>query len=339
MDYQLMRVAEETQKITQLGYYEIDNVTIKLIKKNNKPFATVKTFSPKDNSKIYYECPHPATREKKEKMAKIIVVDSDSFEAAREMDNPLVMNFASATHKGGGFLTGAHSQEESLCRCSTLYASLTSAEAQAYYDYNRSLKSPMYSDYLLLSSNVCVFRDAELRLLKNPYNVAVGTIPAPNLRSREHNVDKNELTRIMLWRIRHYLAVAVKEGYKNLVLGAWGCGAFRHDANDVAGYFHKVLVDEGFAAFFDEIKFAITKSPYNLRAFENVFAKDKHVDYFMLRKKENREIIEHLQAVESIVAQKCDRCENVYSCLGCNFAELKQDIKHAREIVMIQGYL
>jgi uncharacterized protein (TIGR02452 family) len=341
MDYKLMKVAEETQKITQLGCYEIDNNNIKLIKKNNKSFATVQAFSPNDSSKFYYEYSQPKIREEKENMAKILVVDSDSFDAARDMENPLVMNFASATHKGGGFLTGAHAQEESLCRCSTLYASLTSVEAQAYYDYNMSLKSPMYSDYLLLSPNVCVFRDAELRLLKNPYNVAVGTIPAPNLRSIGHNVDKNELTRIMLWRIRHYLAVAVKYGYRNLVLGAWGCGAFRHDANDVAGYFYKVLVDEGFAALFDEIKFAIIKSAYNLQAFENVFANNannKYVDYSKLRKMENREIIEHLQAIEVIVDQKCGRCENVYSCLGCNFAEFKQDIKHAREMVMIKEY-
>ena len=338
MDYRLMRIAEETQRITQVGSYEIGKSTIYLSKKDNQLFTEAYAFSPKDVSKIYYEYSQPAVREKKENMARIEVVDSDSFEAARDMDNPLVMNFASATHKGGGFLTGAHAQEESLCRCSTLYASLTSTKAQVYYDYNRGLQSPMHSDYMLVSPNVCVFRDSELQLLERPYTVAVGTIPAPNLRNIGHAVDKNELTRIMLWRIRHYLAVAVKEGYRNLVLGAWGCGAFRHDPYDVAGYFRKVLVDEGFAALFDEIRFAIIKSPYNLRAFGDVLVKNQHTDYMLLRKNENREILEHLRAIEQIVRQKCGRCEAVHSCLGCNFAELRQDIDHARKMVMIQEH-
>ena len=177
-----------------------------------------------------------------------------------------------------------------------------------------------------------------MQLLERPYTVAVGTIPAPNLRNIGHAVDKNELTRIMLWRIRHYLAVAVKEGYRNLVLGAWGCGAFRHAPYDVAGYFRKVLVDEGFAALFDEIRFAIIKSPYNFKAFKDVLVKNQHTDYMLLRKNENREILEHLRAIEQIVRQKCGRCEAVHSCLGCNFAELRQDIDHARKMVLIQEH-
>lgn len=58
----------------------------------------------------------------------------------------------------------------------------------------------------------------------------------------------------------------------------------------------------------------------------------------LLRKNENREILEHLRAIEQIVRQKCGRCEAVHSCLGCNFAELRQDIDHARKMVMIQEH-
>ena len=38
----------------------------------------------------------------------------------------------------------------------------------------------------------------------------------------------------MLRRIRIMLRIAVQKDYKNLVLGAWGCGAFGNDANAVA---------------------------------------------------------------------------------------------------------
>ena len=32
-------------------------------------------------------------------------------------------------------------------------------------------------------------------------------------------------------------------GYRNLVLGAWGCGAFGHDTETVAGYFYKLFFE------------------------------------------------------------------------------------------------
>ena len=57
---------------------------------------------------------------RQEKMCKISVVNMDSYQAGRQYENALVMNFANAHNPGGGFLLGATAQEESLCRCSTL---------------------------------------------------------------------------------------------------------------------------------------------------------------------------------------------------------------------------
>lgn len=99
-------------------------------------------------------------------MCKVSVINADSFQAARQYENPLVMNFANAHNPGGGFKLGANAQEEALCRCSTLYASITSKEASKMYLYNNTHLSTVESDYMLYSPDVCVFRDEQYELLE-----------------------------------------------------------------------------------------------------------------------------------------------------------------------------
>ena len=69
------------------------------------------------------------------------------------------------------------------------------------------------------------------------------------------------------------LAAAAKYGYKTLVLGAWGCGAFGNKPKDVAEYFRQVIIDEGYGKGFDEICFAIygREDGNNITNFRNVF--------------------------------------------------------------------
>ncbi|WP_407399868.1 TIGR02452 family protein [Treponema sp.] len=51
--------------------------------------------------------------------------------------------------------------------------------------------------------------------------------------------------------------MAKENKYRNLVLGAWGCGAFHNKPENVAEYFRTVLIDEFYAQYFDEICFAV----------------------------------------------------------------------------------
>lgn len=73
--------------------------------------------------------------------------------------------------------------------------------------------------------------------------------------------------------MRIMFRIAAKHGHRNLILGAWGCGAFGNNPNDVASDFKTVLVDEHYGKFFDEVCFAVygCASSANVRAFYAVF--------------------------------------------------------------------
>ena len=75
-------------------------------------------------------------------------------------------------------------------------------------------------------------------------------------------------------RIYRVLAIARAFGYTSLVLGAWGCGAFRNDPHRTAADFRAAITGEFYGAFSD-IVFAITDwSPERrfLGPFRDVFA-------------------------------------------------------------------
>jgi uncharacterized protein (TIGR02452 family) len=68
-----------------------------------------------------------------------------------------VLNFASARHPGGGYLTGAKAQEEDLCRKTLLYWCLLAAPD--YYAAHERARDPFYSHRLIYSPAVPVIRD------------------------------------------------------------------------------------------------------------------------------------------------------------------------------------
>ena len=60
----------------------------------------------------------------------------------------------------------------------------------------------------------------------------------------------------MAGRVEKLLAFAVTEGYRDLLLGAWGCGVFRNDPGQIAGLFADAL-DAEVGACFDRVTFAV----------------------------------------------------------------------------------
>lgn len=60
----------------------------------------------------------------------------------------------------------------------------------------------------------------------------------------------------MLNRAEKVLSIAVENGNKNIVLGAWGCGVFRNSVYDIAEIFKILLFDKNYISLFDNVIFA-----------------------------------------------------------------------------------
>lgn len=191
---------------------------------------------------------------------RITVVNGTSLASARAMAarglTPLVLNFASAKNPGGGFLNGARAQEESLARSSALYPCL---QKSGMYAHHRANGDCMYSDWMIHSPSVPVYRDDDSgALLEEPYDCHFLTTPAPNagvVLAREPD-RRDEVNRVMRARVARALAVCANEGHRHLVLGAWGCGVFANEPAVVARAFGAEL-DGTYAGAFDEVVFAV----------------------------------------------------------------------------------
>ena len=269
MDFkeQNRRIARETLLITEQGFYLKDGERVDLVGEN---FDEAVVVLPEDSTEFEKHLPQRS----EDSSSSISITNEDSFSAARELGgNCLVMNFANAHYPGGGFLNGANAQEEALCRESTLYNSLASDKAADMYGYNNRHRNPCKYNAMILSPNVCVFRDIKDEFLAEPFLTSVVTVPALNKNGGAKNIPQNIIDDVMLSRLRNMFATAVHYGYKNLVLGAWGCGAFGHNPETVADYFYSLLIDEAFGAYFDKIIFAILDrgAKKNLKTFQAVF--------------------------------------------------------------------
>lgn len=258
-------IAKETLKIINEKKYCLKEKEIRLPEMD---YSSVQVYTPESGEKLQKNRMEPV----KFNDFKITVTSEDSFQAASAFDNAAVMNFANAHHPGGGFMLGANAQEESLCRCSTLIASITSDKAAEMYRYNNLHINDVESDYMLYSK-VCVFRNEKYELLSEPFTAGVLTVPAPNRNGFAVLTSLKRIDETMMRRIRIMLLIAAKNGHESVVLGAWGCGAFRNNPSRVAECFRKVLIDECYAAYFKNICFAIfgRADSRNITAFKECF--------------------------------------------------------------------
>ncbi|KAJ7031657.1 hypothetical protein C8F04DRAFT_1110204 [Mycena alexandri] len=205
---------------------------------------------------------------------KISVVEGDTLEVAYPMcidggSSVAVLSMASELRPGGGFLSGANSQEESLCMRTTLYASLQ----EGFY------RLPELG--CVYTEDVCVFRGTYGNTSRtaipstnvNPTAewwfvdvISCAAVRGPDVDEHENYTDAAQRD-LMREKVKCIFCAAVGQGCRRLVLGAFGCGAFGNPPTEVAQLFRRVLLGRDgsgvgnkggeFVGCFDEVTFAI----------------------------------------------------------------------------------
>ncbi|WP_045687267.1 TIGR02452 family protein [Hymenobacter sp. AT01-02] len=233
-------------------------------------------YRPNDVPSLLQELDGAATT----RPAEVRVYQATTLEAAaalsKEYGRVGCLNFASARNPGGGFLGGSQAQEESLARSSGLYPCLT--QFPEMYTYNaRPDSTGLYSDYLVYSPGVPVFRGEAGEWLPQPFLLDIITAPAVNAGALRRNSPHllPQLVPVMRHRLRLVLATAARHGIEALLLGAWGCGVFANDPVQVAELFAEALAEPTIRGRFSRLDFAIfdPKPPHGvLQAFQDALA-------------------------------------------------------------------
>jgi uncharacterized protein (TIGR02452 family) len=178
-----------------------------------------------------------------------------------------VLNLASRQNPGGGVLGGSGAQEENLFRRTNLFLSLYQF---ADYAHEYGIKKHERSYPLdrntggIYSADITVFRGSEKNgycLLKKPYTISVVTVPAINHPELTKQAGQlyiaDRLVEPSKEKIRTILRIAGKYKHDCLILGAFGCGAYKNPPHHMAALFKEVFLEKEFRAKFKLVVFAI----------------------------------------------------------------------------------
>ena len=227
------------------------------------------------------------------------VIDADCVDVAEEMVksgyNPAILNLASAVKPSGAYKDGSSAQEESLCRSSNLSLSLYQYGNPKYINVresevpNKQIAYPLDINYGgIYSPNVTFFRNNRRKyytIRENVFKCSVITVAALCFNGKSHYANIDELSfrsesggftaegeEIMLNKIRTIFRIGIENGNDSLVLGAFGCGAYKLPPEEVASLFHKVMEEPEFKNKFKCIVFAILEKPRKPHGLDGKYA-------------------------------------------------------------------
>ncbi|TCI95057.1 TIGR02452 family protein [Tenacibaculum sp. M341] len=264
--------AKETLEIIQNGFYIVENGEKVSLKSEIDSAINRSRFFKSEELKTLKD----SIELKQNNQTSFEVTSEDSISAILRLSNEqheklMCLNFASAKNPGGGFLNGALAQEESLAVSSALYGCQMST--YNFYETHRAMKSCMYTDGMINSPEVPVFRNKKGDLLKEFVLCSFITSAAVNkgvVKLKEKELLK-DVSEIMSVRIEKMLTLCADQGYENLILGAWGCGVFQNDPIEIANLFHKHF-NGRFKNQFKKVVFAIySRNEKFIEPFKSLF--------------------------------------------------------------------
>ncbi len=240
------------------------------------------------NQKVYFQDDNIEIKSSRHLLGKIIISENRTLQAAekysRNNKKICALNFASAVTPGGGVVHGSPAQEESICRCTTLYPCLNITQIwNDFYTPHRNLDTPLYNDDCIYTPNVKVFKsDTKFpQMLKESdwWNIDILSCAAPNLKKKaSDSINSNsggrieisniELENVLESRIERIFKIAIINDVDIFVLGAFGCGAYKNPPKIVANIFGEYT--RKYRTNFDVIEYAIYH-PKNKNVNYNVF--------------------------------------------------------------------
>ena len=212
---------------------------------------------------------------------------------------PAILNLASAKRPCGGYDEGMSAQEESLCRSSNLSLSLYQFGDPKYKNVresgvvNKGIGYPHNLNYGgIYTPKVIVFRnnrDKYYTLRDMTFECDVITVAALCFNGKSHYAGIDEMSfkaedggvtpngeEIMLNKIRTIFRMGVEHGNDSIILGAFGCGAYRLPSKSVAPLFRKVMEEPEFKNKFRLLAFAILESTRKPNGLDGSFAPFYH---------------------------------------------------------------
>lgn len=215
----------------------------------------------------------PAAEEPAPVLPEVTVLDASATQAI--LDNGrgyaqfcdmAVLDFASFTNPGGGYIQGYLGQEATLCADSYLYNVLDKQRKWYGENRRRNINCELYRNRALVVPAV--------RFDRNHVHAYADVIvaAAPNVKRarQEYRVSDDALLDALRDRIRFVLAICDELGREKLVLGAWGCDNNGFDADAVAELFRKELASGDFKV--KQVFFAVPSTRW-----DEDFAKFEHV--------------------------------------------------------------
>ena len=170
-------------------------------------------------------------------------------------DATAVLNFANPDTAGGYYRVGARAQEEDLCRLlPQLYPSLI--KSQTTHNFY-----PIVPGTALVTQGLSIVRKPGTYALCS----SLGTVSIVTAAMPRGTADRrpsggwkgSEWWHDVSFRIRAVLYSCLQSGHTNLVLGAFGCGAFGNPAGPVAAVFREQLSSDEFRGAFSRVVFAV----------------------------------------------------------------------------------